>query len=580
MKTVIHETDLCVVGGGMAGVLCAIAAARKGIRVVLMHDRPVFGGNASGEIRVPIGGAYGKNNRETGILEEICLENFYRNPSSNYSVWDGILFEKVYAETNITPLMNCSCLCADTEGNSIVSVTGWQLTTETYHTVRATYFADCSGDGILAPLTGAEFRMGREGAEEYGESYAPEVADDCTMGMSCTFQIRETDSPKPFIPPKWAYTYTSDADFPKVRHTMEHHLWWIELGGKDDCIHDTETLKFELLKIAYGVWDHFKNQGDHGYENWELDWIEFLPGKRESRRYVGDYVITQRDVENGGKFDDVVAYAGWSMDDHFPEGFYYRDGHPTVHHPAPSPWGIPLRSLHSKDFQNLFFAGRNISATHLAFSSCRVIATCAMMGQAVGTAVAQIILDGTGYENIDVKKLQQTLLYDDCFLPYVERDNQSILQLATVNHEIVRNGKERCDENLWIGTDGDYIEYKFHAPQYVKALRLVFDSDLNRHFVGWLNRSFQQMPHIYPLGENRFVLPDTLIKEYNLEICDGNGNISVQTYENHLRFTTVEINDTVRSIRFIPKSTWGCKEFRMFCVEPVGICDSCHIILE
>lgn len=569
LKNKFHKTDLCVVGGGMAGILCAIAAARKGIKVVLMHDRPVFGGNASGEIRVPIGGAYGKNNRETGILEEICLENFYRNPSSNYHIWDSILFEKVYMEANITPLMNCSCMKAEKETDTIVSVTGWQLTTETYHTVHAKYFADCSGDGILAPLTGAHFRMGREAKSEYNETIPPDVADNCTMGMSCTFQIRETSSPKPFIAPKWAHIYATDDDLPDCRHSLEHHLWWIELGGENDCIHDTEELKFELLKIAFGVWDHFKNHGDHGFENWELDWIEFLPGKRESRRYIGDYVITQNDVESSGKFEDVVAYAGWSMDDHFPKGFYHREGHPTIHHPAPSPWGIPMRSLHSKDFKNLFFAGRNISATHAAFSSCRVIATCAMMGQAVGTAVAQIVNDKSDYEHLDIKKLQQTLLYDDCFLPYVERENKKLLDIATVNFPIVCNGKERGDENLWLGQSGDYIEYIFKKPQFVKDLRLIFDSDLNRHFVEWLNRSFQQMPHIYPLGENRFYLPETLIKEFELEICDESGNVSTEIYENHLRFSTVKINKTVKSIRFIPKSTWGCDHFRMFCVEPI-----------
>ncbi len=574
MKTMNHETDLCVVGGGMAGVLCAIAAARKGIRVILMHDRPVFGGNASGEIRVPIGGAYGRDNRETGILEELCLENFYRNPTSNWSAWDGILFEKVYSETNITPLMNCSCLSAETTEGRIRSVTGWQLTTETYHTVSAKYFADCSGDGILAPLTGAEFRMGREARSEFDEEFGPDVADRCTMGMSCTFQIKQTDSPKPFIPPKWAYVYPNDEDLPDCRHncngqySLTQHLWWIELGGDADCIHDTESLKFELLKIAYGVWDHFKNQGDHGYENWEMDWIEFLPGKRESRRFVGDHIITERDVTAGGKFEDVVAYAGWSMDDHFPQGFYYRGGHPTIHHPAPSPWGIPLRSLHSKDFENLFFAGRNISATHAAFSSCRVIATCAMMGQALGTAIAQIVNEGTSYEQLDIGKLQQTLLYDDCYLPYVERANDPIKNLATVNHEIVWNGKDRGEENLWRGEAGDFIEYRFHSPQFVKELRLVFDSDLNRHFVEWLNRSFQQMPHIYPLGEDRFRLPETLIKEFEIEICDADGNVSIEAYENHLRFCTVAINQTVSRIRWIPKSTWGSEQFRMFCVEP------------
>ena len=569
MREKIHNVDLCVVGGGMAGILCAISAARKGIKVALMHDRPVFGGNASGEIRVPIGGAYGRNNRETGILEEICLENFYRNPSSNYSVWDSILFDKVYSEENIIPLMNCTCIDAETKDNQIVSVTGWQLTTETHHIVNAKYYADCSGDGILAPLTGAEFRMGREAKSEYNETIPPDVADSCTMGMSCTFQIRETESPKPFIPPKWAYVY-DDEDLPDCRHNLIHHLWWIELGGEHDGIHDTEELKFELLKIAFGIWDHFKNRGEHGYDNWEIDWIEFLPGKRESRRYIGDYVITQHDVEAGGKFDDVVAYAGWSMDDHFPQGFYYRGGHPTTHHPAPSPWGIPMRSLHSKDFENLFFAGRNISATHAAFSSCRVIATCAMMGQAVGTAVASMVHNNTDFAGLDINNLQQTLLYDDCYLPYVDRKVSSLLDNAKVNHPVVCNGHDRCDENLWIGGDGDFIDITFDEEKFVRELRIIFDSDLNRNFVEWLNRSFQQMPHIYPLGEDRFHLPETLIKEFTVEYYDKDGTVTTVDYENHLRFVQIPLSKNVTRIKLIPKSTWGCKDFRIFSVEPIA----------
>ena len=569
MREAYHEVDLCVIGGGMAGVLCAIAAARKNIKVALMHDRPVFGGNASSEIRVPIGGAYGRDHRETGILEEICLENFYRNPSSNYFVWDSVLFDKVYSEPNIKPIMNCSCIKAQTSGSKIVSVTGWQLTTETYHTVNAKYFADCSGDGILAPLTGAQFRMGREAKSEYNETIPPDVADSCTMGMSCTFQIRETESYKEFIPPKWAYVYKNDEDLPDCRHNLDHHLWWIELGGNRDSIHDTEELKFELLKIAFGVWDHFKNQGDHGYENWDLEWIEFLPGKRESRRYKGNYVINQRDVEAGGKFEDVVAYAGWSMDDHFPDGFYHFDGHPTTHYPAPSPWGIPLRSWYSIDFDNLFFAGRNISATHAAFSSCRVIATCAMMGQAVGTTVSMLVNENIDISELNINKLQQLLMYDDCYLPNIIREVSPLINKASINYPVVCNGFDRKNENLWIGNKGDYIEFVFHEPQYIKELRIIFDSDLNRNYVECLNRNFQQMPHIYPLGETRFRLPETLIKKFKIEVCNENNEVSEKSYENHLRFVTIEVNQTAKWIRLIPEETWGADSFRIFSVEPI-----------
>ena len=171
MKWKYHKADLCVIGGGLAGMCAAIAAARHGAKVVLMHDRPVLGGNASSEIRMWICGAHGENNRETGIIEEIELENMYRNPNRNYSIWDSILYEKVRFEENITLLLNCSCNSLEMNGNRIKSVKGWQLTTETWHTVEADLFADCSGDSILAPLSGAEYRIGREAFAEFGELF-------------------------------------------------------------------------------------------------------------------------------------------------------------------------------------------------------------------------------------------------------------------------------------------------------------------------------------------------------------------------------------------------------------------------
>ena len=200
MKRITHRADFCVVGGGLAGMCAAIAAARHGAKVVLMHDRPVLGGNASSEIRMWICGARGPNNRETGIVEEIQLENLYRNTSVSYAIWDAILYEKVRFQPNLTLLLTCSCTDLGMDGSRIRWVRGWQGTAETWHTVEATLFADCSGDSILAPLSGAEFRVGREAASEFGEQMAPEAADRKTMGMSCLIQARETESPQPFIP--------------------------------------------------------------------------------------------------------------------------------------------------------------------------------------------------------------------------------------------------------------------------------------------------------------------------------------------------------------------------------------------
>ena len=403
MKNIEYKTDLCIIGGGMAGLCCGIAAARHGIRVVIIHDRPVLGGNASSEIRMWICGSHGKDNRETGIIEEIMLENFYQNTALKFPIWDSVLYEKAIAEESLTLLLNSSCLDCTMNGSSIESVKAWQSNAETFHIVRARYFADCSGDSVLSTLSGAKYMYGREAKSDFGETIPPDKADKKTMGMSCLFQIRETDHPVRFTPPKWAYKYESDADLPFKDHDRDNNFWWIEVGGEWDCIHDTDRCRDELLKICYGVWDHMKNYGDHGVENWELEWIGFLPGKRESRRYVGKYIVTQNDVESGGRFEDTIAYGGWSMDDHFPQGFYYKDGHPTIYHPAPAPWGLPLRCMISENIENLCFAGRNISVTHAALSSSRVMATCAVLGQALGTAVSYAVRDNAALENVDIK---------------------------------------------------------------------------------------------------------------------------------------------------------------------------------
>ncbi|MBQ2277563.1 MAG: FAD-dependent oxidoreductase, partial [Clostridia bacterium] len=159
LETILHTCDLCVVGGGLAGMCAAIAAARGGSKVVIMQDRPMFGGNASSEIRMWVCGSDGENNRETGIIEEIQLESLYRNPDKIYGIWDGLLYGKIREEENITYLLNCSCCDAVTENGVIQSITGWQTTTQKWHRVEAKYFADCSGDSILAPLTGAEYRV-------------------------------------------------------------------------------------------------------------------------------------------------------------------------------------------------------------------------------------------------------------------------------------------------------------------------------------------------------------------------------------------------------------------------------------
>jgi hypothetical protein len=550
----------------------AIAAARHGIRVALLHDRPVLGGNASSEVRMWICGAHGANHRETGIIEELLLENRWRNPMRNYSLWDSILYEKVRFDANILTILNCSVNGLEMDGSLIKSVTGWQLTTQTWHTVEAGLFADCSGDSILAPLSGAEFRIGREASREFTEDIEPEEADCKTMGMSCLIQARETDTDQPFIPPAWANVYASDADLPNREHAIHtSNFWWIELGGEQDSIYDTEIVRDDLLKAAFGVWDHIKNRGEHGASRWTLDWVGFLPGKRESRRYVGDHILTQSDVRAEGRFDDLVAYGGWTMDDHHPGGLRWR-GEPTIFHPAPSPFGIPYRCLYSRNIDNLFCAGRNISVTHAAMSASRVMATCALVGQAAGTAAALAARHHLSPRQVyhqKIGELKQALMEDDCYLPWNTRVVPALARTASLSAtqgdpQPLRNGIDRPVggvENGWTIAVGDRVQYTFDEPKPVKQVRLVFDSDLNR--------KESAMPASYPLAMQPVGTPATLTRAFRIEALRGDGVwtlVSRQT-ENHQRLVRISLDLTTRAVRFVPEATWGAEKVHLFAFE-------------
>ncbi len=452
------------------------------------------------------------------------------------------------------------------DGNKIKSITGWQTTTYTYHTINAKIFADCSGDGILAPLTGAEYRVGREARSEFGESIAPEVADKKTMGMTCLFQARDTGEPQAFEPPSWAYDYPTEDSLPNRWHGwLEMGYWWIELGGEQDTIYDTEEIRDELLKTVYGVWDHIKNHGDHGAQNWTLEWVQFIPGKRESRRYVGAHVLTQNDIEAEGRFDDIVAYGGWPMDDHPPAGFKHK-GHPTTFYPTPSPYGISYRCLYSKNIENLMFAGRNASCTHAAMSSTRVMGTGASMGQAVGTAAAMAIEKNVSLPEIGSKyisELQQSLLRQDAYLPWIPQKLSAITMNADLtatsgNPEPLRDGINRpVGDNIhaWEGNIGDCITYKLNKLQLVESVTLITDSALDKQIAMSLHQADSQLRSI----------PEEMAKDIRIEISSGGvWQPWKEIKGNYMRLVRCNLGAEVDGVRVIVDSTWGSKKVRLY----------------
>ncbi|NLA83549.1 MAG: FAD-dependent oxidoreductase, partial [Clostridiales bacterium] len=473
---------------------------------------------------------------------------------------------------------NCTCMDAEVEegnfehGRSIKlkKVTGYQMTTQTFIDVYAKYFSDCSGDSILAPLTGAEFTLGRESADEFGEDTHVKKSDKMTMGMSCLIQGRETHRPIKFTPPPFSKKLDKshfEHRWPNIYNPAEN-FWYLELGGDRDSIHDTEEIARDLIALATGTWDYIKNSGEYDANNWELEFLGFLPGKRESRRYIGEYMITQTDISNNRIFDDTVAYGGWPLDDHFPAGFYHK-GAPNTHIPTPSPYCIPYRCLYSKNVDNLFFAGRNISATHFALSSTRVMATCALVGQAVGTAAdvaRRYCLTPHDVYLQKMEEVQDILLDADCFLPNkIRKVSPLCKKTEIIGGDALKNGQDR-PHRIYKTTEcgvkvknGTALEYAFESEEEVNAVHIVFDSDLERTTLpGTRVEQTRNTRSNIRLDSPQMHMPQTLCRDFKLEfIKNGNVQSTLEVKDNRKRSYHIEVNEKISGIRLIPESNWG-----------------------
>jgi hypothetical protein len=364
----------------------------------------------------------------------------FRNPEGNPLLVDTIMLEMVVEEPNITLLLNTAVHAVEkSDPDTIASVRAYCAQNETSYEIAAPVFIDASGDGVVGFLAGAAFRIGSEASSEFGELFAPEKESNELLGHSIYFYSKDTGRPVTFVPPSFALKDITR--IPRWRDIKFNdtgcRLWWLEWGGDLDTIHDSETIKWELWRVAYGVWNHIKNSGQFpDAANLTLEWVGTIPGKRESRRFEGDHMVIQQDLVEQRLHPDAVSYGGWAIDLHPSDGVYSaRAGCQQWH--SKGVFQIPYRAMYSRNITNLFLAGRIISASHIAFGSTRVMATCAHGGQSVGAAAAICAREGLKPRDLLapalMAELQRNLLRAGQFIPGVAlEDSENLASTATV----------------------------------------------------------------------------------------------------------------------------------------------------
>lgn len=601
--------DILVAGGGPGGIPAALAAARNGAKVILCQDRSVLGGNSSSEVRMHIVGAdcSGKRGeylaveaRESGIIEEIRLAACVNNPQRSSAMFDLIWYDKCRQEPNLDLMLNTSVYASEVVDQSIKKIYARRASTEDEFEIEAKIIIDCTGDGTIGASSGAPYFEGREAKSTYNESLAQEKGDHLRLGSSLMFQAKKHQQPMPFTPPPWARKITEEDLILRPHATpamdmdlgLEYGYWWLEWGGTLDTVKDNELIRDELLAILLGVWDHVKNGGDHGAENWALEWCGFLPGKRESRRFTGQYTLNQNDVQNANTFEDAIAYGGWHMDLHPPEGVDAVNEPPCIHHDVPNLYQIPLSITISNTISNLMFAGRNISASHVAFASTRVMATCAVVGQAVGTAAALAAKDNIRPVDIVKNKLlvsqiQQQLLKDDAFIPgKTNRDSNDLAKIAkiTANHEQIQgpavniisgqnrsvHGKRGVKSGLailgthrWMSDPSAgfpaTIELNWETAKRIRQLQIIFDTGSHRVLTFSLADEYTRKMH---WGKPQ---PET-VKDYRIEtILKGQPVETLSETNNYQRLRRHELRGVpVDCVKITVLATNGVDHARIF----------------
>jgi hypothetical protein len=413
------EFDLVVVGGGMAGCCTAVSAARLGCTVALIQDRPVLGGNNSSEVRVGLSGSIHQEPypRLGDLVDEIGPVGYHnlreakRDPDSPRSKRILAVFEKhpekaihnagpatnyedqqkrrvVEAEKNLRLFLDTHVFRAEKQGGRIAAVVGKSIVTGRERRFRGRLFADCTGDGSLGFLAGADFRVGREARSETGESHAPETADRLTMGTSVQWYSVEEDKPSAFPECPWAVPFHE-----QTCQRVTRGDWDWETGMSRDQVAEIEQIRDHALRVTFGNWAFLKNHGrdKERFAGRRLAWVAYIGGKRESRRLLGDVILREQDVLGQRTYPDACVTTTWGIDLHYPspensKHFPGQEFRSIAKITPVKPYAIPLRCLYSRNVENLMMAGRNISVTHVALGTVRVQRTTGMMGEVLGMA--------------------------------------------------------------------------------------------------------------------------------------------------------------------------------------------------
>lgn len=385
------RVDLVVVGGGIPGTCAAISAARLGLKVALIQDRPVLGGNNSSEVRVHLAGR--QNLPPYPKLGDVVSEigpakGGNAQPAAYYE--DQRKLEAVKAEKNIALFLNTRGIAVEMSGSVIAAVIGRNVETGQETRFVAPVVLDNTGDGVIGALAGAEFRYGRESREETGESTAAEKADTQTMGSSVQWYSREAKEPVAFPDIAWGLPF-DDKNCERVK--MGEWTW--ETGMKLHQVLEFERVRDYGMLVVFSNWSFLKNRSANkaAYEKSRLEWVAYVAGKRESRRLIGDLVLKEQDLVGRVEYPDATACTTWTIDLHYPDpkntaNFPGNEFKSIAKHQAIYPYPIPYRCLYSKNVDNLFMAGRNISVTHVALGTVRVMRTGGMMGEVVGMAAS------------------------------------------------------------------------------------------------------------------------------------------------------------------------------------------------